>query len=81
MFQENQNALPFDPSQLKKILASDAGKQLLQLLNRDGGAALQQAATLLKNGDIQGAQAAVAATMESKEAAALVRQLNREKDR
>ena len=78
MFQEKQNPLSFDPEQVKKLLASDAGKQLLQLLNRDGGAALQKAASCMRSGDLQGAQAAVAPTMESEEAQALIRKLNRE---
>ena len=81
MFQEKQNPMPFDPAQVKKILESDAGKQLLQLLNRDGGVALQQAAACMKIGDLHGAQSAVAATMESEQAKSLLHQLEQERGR
>ena len=79
MFQENQNPLSIDPQQVKKLLASSAGKQLLQLLNQDGGAALQQAAACLKTGNLSGAQSAVAPIMEQAQAQALLRQLEQDR--
>ena len=78
MFQENQNPLSIDPQQVKKLLSSSAGKQLLQLLNQDGGAALQQAAACLKSGNLSGAQSAVAPIMEQAQAQALLRQLEQD---
>ena len=79
MFQENQNPLSIDPQQVKKLLSSSAGKQLLQLLNQDGGAALQQAAACLKSGNLSGAQSAVAPIMEHAQAQALLRQLEQDR--
>lgn len=81
MFQENGNGLPFDLDTAKKLLASDAGKQLLQLLTRDGGAALRQAADHLRNGNTEQAKQAMAATMETPEIQELVDTLNREAER
>ena len=78
MFQKNQDPLPFDPEQARKILNSAAGKQLLQLLSRDGGTALQQAAAALRAGNVQQAQAALSETMQTEEAQMLVQQINRE---
>ena len=79
MFQENQNPLSIDPQQVKKLLSSSAGKQLLQLLTQDGGAALQQAAACLKTGNLSGAQSAVAPIMEQAQAQALLRQLEQDR--
>ena len=79
MLQENQNPLSIDPQQVKKLLSSSAGKQLLQLLNQDGGAALQQAAACLKSGNVAGAQSAVAPIMEQAQAQALLLQLEQDR--
>lgn len=81
MFQQNESGLPFDLNEAKKLLATDAGKQLLQLLSRDGGAALQQAAAHLKDGEVERAKQAMAATMSAPEAQKLVAELNRQTNR
>ena len=81
MFEENQNPLGFDPEQARKILRSPEAKALLKLLDRDGGAALRQAAEKMKAGDLAGAQAAVAQTMTDPQAQALVEKLNRQQEK
>ena len=39
------------PEQLRSMLASKEGKQLMELLSRDGGIALRQASAAAKNGE------------------------------
>lgn len=75
MFSENQN-VPFRPEQIRSVLGSTAGKKLLQLLAKDGGVALQQAAECLKTGDAAGAKRVLTPLMSTEEAAELVTQIN-----
>ena len=76
---ENQKAAGsgFSPEQLRRVLASKEGKQLMQLLNRDGGAALRQAAAAARNGDYEQAKRIMEPLMQSPEAARLVDEINR----
>lgn len=76
---ENQKApgSGFSPEQLRSVLASKEGKQLMQLLNRDGGAALRQAAAAARNGDYEQAKRIMEPLMQSPEAARLVDEINR----
>ena len=39
---KNSTSFDFTPQQIERVLKSPDGKQLLALLNRDGGAALRQ---------------------------------------
>ena len=76
---ENQKAAEsgFSPEQLRSVLASKEGKQLMQLLNRDGGAALRQAAAAARNGDYEQAKRIMEPLMQTPEAARLVDEINR----
>lgn len=65
----------FSGDQVRQLLGSAEGKQLLALLNRDGGTALRKAASALKNGDEAQARQAVAPLMQTAEADALIRKL------
>lgn len=78
MFSQNQNGKQpsFDPEQVRKVLGSDEGKKLLQLLSRDGGAALRQAAQAMQRGDMQGAQEVMRPIMSTREAETLVKKIN-----
>lgn len=74
----DQTGLPsFSQADIQKVLGSKEGKALLQLLNRDGGKLLRQAAESVKRGDMQRAQELLAPTMQSPEIASLIDQINR----
>ena len=68
----------FSEADVKKALTSPEGQKLLQLLNRDGGKRLREAAEALKNGRQEEAQAILSPEMESREASQLIQKLNRE---
>ena len=68
----------FSEADVKKALTSPEGQKLLQLLNRDGGKRLREAAEALKNGRQEEAQAILSPVMESSEASQLIQKLNRE---
>ena len=68
--------LPFSQEEVAKVLGSSAGRQLLQLLNRDGGQTLRQAANALQSGNFEQAKQILAPVMESEEASKLVKTLN-----
>lgn len=82
MDQNQSSAFPknFSEKDLKTLLQSDAGKQLLTLLNKDGGAALRQAAAAISSGQYQKAYETIAPMMENKEAATLIDQLNKQRN-
>ena len=61
--------------QINQLLQSPQGKQLLKLLSRDGGAAMQRAGTALKQGNTQSAQAIMAPLMEDPEVQKLLKSL------
>lgn len=75
----NKNSASFDftPQQIERVLKSPDGKQLLALLNRDGGAALRQAASAVRAGDYDAAKKIMSPVMQTPEAAKLVDRLNR----
>lgn len=72
------NGFRFSEEDVKKVLHSPEGRQLLQFLNRDGGEALQRAAAALKQGDRQGVEQILSPIMETPEAARLVKKLSGE---
>ncbi len=81
--EQNQSAAfakNINEKDLKVLLQSDAGKQLLALLNKDGGIALRQAASAIQSGQYQKAYEAVAPMMNNQEAAALIDQLNKKRN-
>ena len=75
-YEKKSDAQPFSAEQIQRVLGSAAGQQLLQLLQRDGGATLRQAAQLVRQGDYAAAQQLLAPLMSTDEAARLVRKLN-----
>ena len=64
---------PFTPGQLQSVLGTQEGKRLLQLLNRDGGAALRQAAAAARSGDYE-------TLVQTPEASALLEQIERRQE-
>ena len=70
-------AFPFQESDARRILGSKEGRALLKLLNQDGGAMLRQAAAAFQSGDMEKAKQLVTPLMESSEAQALIKELNR----
>ena len=67
----------FTPEQIRSVLGTKEGQQLLSLLNRDGGAALRQAARAGKSGDYAAAQKILEPVMQTPEASRLVDAINR----
>ena len=82
MDQNHSSAFPknFSEKELKSLLQSDAGKQLLALLNRDGGTALRQAASAIQSGQYQKAYDAIAPIMNKEEVAPLIQELNKKRN-
>lgn len=76
MKQDPQKIPQFSAEQVKQVLASPEGKQLIALLNRDGGKGMQQAAAEYRKGNLEGAQEALKPLMQTAEAEALLRKLN-----
>ena len=65
-------------AQVKKVMASPEGKQLLQLLSQDGGKRLRQAAEAIRSGRQAEAQQIISPLMNSPEAAQLLKKLERQ---
>lgn len=61
---------------LRRLLGSPEGKQLIALLNRDGGKSLQQAANEYRKGNAAGAQEVLKPLVETPEAAELLQKLS-----
>ena len=74
----DRQSFPFQEQDIRRVLGSPEGQKLLQLLNRDGGQALRQAANALRSGNTQAAMEVLSPIMETKEAAELVEQINRQ---
>ena len=73
---EMRSGLPsFSEADIQKVLGSQEGRKLLQLLRQDGSA-LQQAANALKAGDSARAQEILRPLMESPSVAQLVKKIN-----
>lgn len=69
--------LTFTPDQIRRVLQTGEGKQLLQLLNRDGGAKLRQAAEAVQKGELEKARQLMEPMMRNPEAAELVGKISR----
>jgi len=67
----------FTEADIKKVLGSPEGQALLQMLNKDGGTMLRQAAAAVRSGDMEKAKRLVQPVMESRDAAALIEKINR----
>lgn len=72
----DSNALPFSEKDIRRVLGSSAGQQLLQLLSQSGGNELKRAAEALKKGNIDAAKEILAPVMNSPKASTLVDQIN-----
>lgn len=66
----------FSEAQLRQMLGSPAGRELLQLLTQDGGATMRQAAAAVRAGNQQRAQELLRPLLETPQAQALLRQLH-----
>lgn len=73
----NSGSLPFTQADLARALASPEGRQLLALLRRDGGDALQQAAQAVKTGNYEAAKTVLEPMLQNPEAAALLGKLTK----
>lgn len=73
----NSGSLPFSQADLARVLASAEGRQLLALLRRDGGGALQQAAQAVQSGDYEAAKAVLSPMLQNPEAAELLGKLTK----
>ena len=67
----------FSADQLRRVLGSAEGKQLLALLAADGGGRLRQAAEAVKAGDHARAQAILQPVLQTEQAQALLQKLSR----
>lgn len=77
MSKDSTNNSQFSMEQLRQVLSSKEGKQLIALLNRDGGKALQQAAQAYKSGDTAGAEALLKPMVQTGEGTELLKKLGR----
>ena len=73
---EQKKELSFSAAEIQAVLGSQEGKRLLELLNRDGGAALRSAAQSVRNGDMAAAKAAVAPLLQTGEAQSLMEKIS-----
>lgn len=71
-----RESLPFSEQQIRRVLGSPEGQKLLQLLSRDGGTALRQAAQAMRAGDYTAAQQILSPLMQSPQAQQLIAKLN-----
>ena len=67
----------FTDADVKKILQTKEGLQLLQLLSKDGGARLKEAAAALKKGDTAKFQSILNPVIQTREAQTLLEKLDR----
>ena len=66
----------FSMSEAAKLLATPEGRQLLSLMQADGGGAMQRAFAALQTGDAEGAKAILSPLLSDPQAAKLLNQLN-----
>ncbi len=65
-----------DPKRaLEALLGSPDGQRLVQLLSRDGGSAMRQAASALKSGNEEKAKAAMEPMLQNREVQALLQSM------
>ena len=62
---------------IKKLLGSPEGRELIRILNQDGGRTLQEAAGAMKAGDEQRMKDTVAPLLESPQVRQLMKALER----
>lgn len=69
----------FSEAEIKAVLQSKAGQQLMQLLKKDGGIALSRAVTAIQSGDYAKAFELMQPIMASEDAAKLVKEINQKR--
>ena len=74
---ENANfgGISVSTAQIRQVLESSEGRQLIAMLQKNGGQTLQSALTAAKRGDTERAKQAMTALLEEEEAAALLRRM------
>ena len=74
---ENANfgGISVSAAQIRQVLESSEGRQLIAMLQKNGGQTLQSALAAAKRGDSDGAKQAMTALLEEEEAAALLRRM------
>ncbi|MBQ1372454.1 MAG: hypothetical protein IIY70_05930 [Oscillospiraceae bacterium] len=72
--QKISNSAP-DPEQIKRLLTSPEGQALIRLLQSDGGAGLQQAASAIRRGDTEQAKAVLEPLLAGTQGEALSKKL------
>lgn len=77
MGKESPKTPQFSAEQLRNVLSSAEAKQLLALLQQDGGQRLQQAAEEFKKGNTAAAQELLRPVVETKEADDLLKKINK----
>lgn len=77
MTQDSEKNANFSPAHLRRLLSSPEGRQLLALLQRDGGETMRQAAAQVKEGNPRAAQELLRPMADSPEAAQLLKKLSR----
>ena len=69
----------FSEAEIKAVLQSKAGQQLMQLLKKDGGIALSRAVAAIQSGDYAKAFELMQPIMSSEDAAKLVKEINQKR--
>lgn len=68
----------FGEKELREMMRSKAGKQLIELLNQKDGAVLRQAAAAARNGQYEKAFEALAPLLEGTDASNLAREMGKQ---
>ncbi len=76
MKQDSQKIPQFSAEQVRQVLTSAEGRQLMALLSRDGGQGMQQAAEAYRKGNLSEAQEALKPLMQNTQAQALLKKLS-----
>lgn len=67
--------LPFDYDAIRKMADSDAGKQLIQLVQTQGGSKMKSALKKAEDGDFTEAQEILSRILQNPEASKLMQQM------
>lgn len=79
MGKESAKNTQFSVEQMKSVLNSAEAKQLIALMQRDGGQRLRQAAEEFKKGNTAAAQELLRPMVETQEADTLLKKINQKK--
>ena len=71
----NFSGISVSAEQMRQVLSSREGRQLLALLQKNGGQTLQRAVQAAKSGDSAAAQQAMESLLADREAAALLKKM------